>query len=243
MPFCRKCGSVLADDAAFCESCGTAIAPSGAPTLCSSGAEQKSVSVDAENQPQVVMPMQTEVPEKKKGRVRAIVIVCIALVVVAAVAIVAAIYFSTQPATEWGDSKPTVSSEEGSNSGIPGEEEHGDQENAQSLSNPVIGEWEIIAGTTEGSEGIEYARAGAGKAIFEKSGDATLTLGSETFRGSWVETSSRSDEGYPYVKIVLENGVTWTALYVESEDFDGGVVLATLDGTDGESGLVMQRVK
>lgn len=231
MSFCKKCGSVLADDAAFCESCGTAVAPSGAPVSLSSDTEQGKTSDGLNNQEQANGPSQPAMPAKK-SRIRIVAIVCAILVVVAAVAIAAAIIlFSGRPAPEGESADSTVSSNLAA--------EESDQGRTKNASQ-IVGEWEIVAVLAAGADEFSPVGDDAGGAVFEESGKATLTLASDVFKGSWMEMSSLSDEGNPFIRLVLDNGLTCTMVCSDEASSTGEVLLIIRPDVEDTMGFVMR---
>lgn len=247
MPFCRKCGAALSDDAAFCESCGTAVAPSGAPVSCPPNAEQGMSAVGLGNQDQSAILSQPKVPERKKSRTRIIAIVCTLLVVVVAVAIAVAIsLLSGQPAPGEGNGNSSASSnlaadspsQEGASNDVDDESKRGE---SKSDVGQVAGEWEALAVITGDTDGFVPVAKDSAEAIIDESGQVTFTLGSDTREGVLKATTQSTDDGDPFLKLVLEDGSTFTVLYTADEELLTFAVDSR--GSSDLNAITMQRRK
>ena len=177
--YCKKCGALLPDDAAFCGKCGAATAPvaeepavadvSAAAEPAGAAAPAGAEAPPAAEQPAPAAPpvLADQMPPaasvnsappagKTKGIVIAAVVVALAVICIAALALLG------------GGAK----------------------------AEPVIGHWEMYAVYDSDTESTQIAPRNAGYFVeFRKDGSATLQIGDDlAYECRWSFNQSKSDE-------------------------------------------------
>lgn len=208
--YCKKCGALLPDDAAFCGKCGAATAPvAEEPAVAdvSAAAEPAGAAAPAEAEappaaeqpapaappvPADQMPPAASVNSappagKTKGIVIAAVVVALAVICIAALALLG------------GGAK----------------------------AEPVIGHWEMYAVYDSDTESTQIAPRNAGYFVeFRKDGSATLQIGDDlAYECSWSFNQSKSDEEDRYYNMQCDDIPGFTAMLTDLSGVDSVMIV------------------
>ena len=197
--YCKKCGALLPDDAAFCGKCGAATAPvaeepaaAGVPAAAEAppAAEQPGPAVPpapADQMPPAASVNSALPAGKTKGIVIAAVVVALAVICIAALALLG------------GGAK----------------------------AEPVIGHWEMYAVYDSDTESTQIAPRNAGYFVeFRKDGSATLQIGDDlAYECSWSFNQSKSDEEDRYYNMQCDDIPGFTAMLTDLSGVDSVMIV------------------